>query len=366
MFVAVVPYRRVEDAPGLFVRAPDLPPGIAWGQASSRLSSSNRAVVWLDCDEATAAGIAARGRGFAVSGRQAPRAEAARLKSALRTERAPEPGRRWAVRDEFLAMYRPEAERIEAAEDRADAAKRLAKIVGMFGVVAVTSWLLRGWSPGWLTGGPLLGLTILHSDNFNRANSTLSGSTMSDGIGAWMDDGLSASIVSNEVSSSGLGACYDSVMSAVGVQRVSVKTRSNFAYPLSGGVIARCDPSANTGYIMLNGYYGNSRCYRADDYTTANFTQIISGSFNPSAGDTIAVDCDGSTIDFLHNGSSLFGPATDSTYATGVGGLAGYFAGYCDDWQVEVASAVGQPLIKRLGGIPYAAGLRQTLGVHRW
>lgn len=32
----------------------------------------------------------------------------------------------------------------------------------------------------------------------------------------------------------------------------------------------------------------------------------------------------------------------------------------------SAAAATGQPLIKRLGGIPYAAGLRQTLGVHRW
>lgn len=353
MFVAVVPYRRVEDAPGLFVRAPDLPPGIAWGQASSRLSASDRAIVWIDCDDATAARIASRGRGFDVRSRQAPGAEVSRLHRALRTEKAPRPGQRWAARDEFLAMYRPEAARIEAAADRADAARRLAKVVGMFGVVAVTSWLLRGWSPDWLTGGPLVGLTLLHADDFNRANSALNGSTMSDGIGAWTDDGLSGSVVSNEVSSSGTGACYDSVMSAVDVQRVSVKTRNNGGggYPLSGGVIGRCDPSANTGYVMLNGYYGASRCYRADDYTTANFTQIISGSFNPSNGDTIAVDCDGSTIDFLHNGSSLFGPATDSTYATGVGGLAGYFAGYCDDWQVEVAGAATSPRFLTLLGV---------------
>lgn len=183
-----------------------------------------------------------------------------------------------------------------------------------------------------------MALVTLHQDNFNRSDRALNGDTMSDGIGAWADDYGAWNIASNQAHApttalDGSAVVYDSVMSAVDIQRVSVVRTSSNAL----GVIGRYDPATNHGYMAYWSTIPNCILYR----TTAGsvYTSLGTGTAS-SAGDTIALDASGSSITFLVNGTAKVGPVTDANYATGVAAMYGTGTGrYVDTFLVQVDQA---------------------------
>jgi len=223
--------------------------------------------------------------------------------------------------------------RVEAEERRVRAVDAARDIAIRLGIVAAAAFIAKG------LGLPYgLALTLLHSDNFNRSNRSLSGDTMSDSTGAWATNHASyPSIASQVVSDDGAGggsgwrAAVDSVMSDVDVQRSTV----SWLNWLSGPTV-RSDSTNYNGYLS-DARPSSSTIYKWTSDVAANLGSDASGN---SAADTIAADADGSTIKFMRNGSTIITVTSETTYSTGKAGLRAYGAfssSLLDDWQVEVA-----------------------------
>lgn len=102
------------------------------------------------------------------------------------------------------------------------------------------------------------------------------------------------------------------------------------------------------GYMAMAHFILGRRIYRRDD---GSFTLLSDLGGTVNAGDTIKLDATGTTLDYIHNGSSA-GTTTDSTYS---GGSAGLYATdqhvlggthpEIDDWvgTGEVAGGSGSP-----------------------
>lgn len=84
------------------------------------------------------------------------------------------------------------------------------------------------------------------------------------------------------------------------------------------GLLARwASGSGGSGYrLYLPG--GEIRLYRQDSGTP---TLINTYSVATGAGDVIRLECDGSSLTVLKNGSIVGGPETDATYASGYGAM---------------------------------------------
>lgn len=247
------------------------------------------------------------------------------------------------VRSEFIGKYDEAAAPFVAArrtrDQQAQAIKIAKSIVAGVGFIAAAVFLSKA------LGLPYaLALTVLHSDSFNRSNRSLSGDTMSDSVGAWATQNASyPKIVSNQAAGDSAGGnwygAYDSVQTAVAEHRATATWLDWLSQ-----ICVRMDSSFN-GYAC-DARAGSTTIYKATPI--GSFSNLGSGS-GVSTNDTIAADADtGNNITFLVNGSAAVGPVSDSTYTTGVGGIAtnGAFisTGLLDAWQVEIAGgATGNP-----------------------
>lgn len=101
-----------------------------------------------------------------------------------------------------------------------------------------------------------------------------------------------------------------------------------------GGVVVRMSFTASpgdTGYMAVAGY-GAVRLYRIDGWNS--FTLLGTGSTTIATNDVISLYATGSTISVKLNGTEEIS-VTDSTYATGIGGVMQYGPSYCalDDFK---------------------------------
>lgn len=199
-----------------------------------------------------------------------------------------------------------------------------------------------------------MAFALLHQDDFNRSDRTLSGDTMSDGLGAWTERpaGSSWSIVSNQADCAAGGGVilYDSAMSAVDVQKAEATY-----YGSVGGPAVRC--SAGTG--------GHGNAYAAHCNPTIYVFRFTNGigtiigfstGAGTAAGEVVSISAEGSTIRSYDDGV-LVHDLTDSTHATGVCGLygSGGTTPTYDDFADYIEAAAGHPATRRLGLI---AGMR--------
>lgn len=162
-----------------------------------------------------------------------------------------------------------------------------------------------------------MSLTLLHQDIFNRADSDLSGSTMSDGLGAWTDHPVAAGkfqVTSNKATATAETVTVDSAMSAVDIQKAEVSL-----FDSDSGVIIRWAAGAGGMGNFYLAYDFNGNIY----YYDGSFHSIASpGSWSPSSGDVITLEGNGTSLDLHLNGISK-ATATDATYATGICGMYG-------------------------------------------
>lgn len=196
------------------------------------------------------------------------------------------------------------------------------------------------------------------SDNFNHPNGDPLGANWANGVGNfdiisnfarglngagfslayWVPDSFSADQYSQCVTWYGANACGPAVR---------VDANGN------GYVIIAGDATTNNAGIVL--ISGNG---------TANTT--IGSTFSVAAFDTLKLVVIGTTLYAYRNGV-LQDTVVDSTYATGQAGIFAYLGGAVDDFEADNmggGGGVGQPTVKRWGGIPHT-GSQKLRGGHR-
>lgn len=165
-----------------------------------------------------------------------------------------------------------------------------------------------------------LALTLLHSDNFNRSNTTdFGGQTMSDGLGTWEINNPAVGISSNQCYQS-IGSptedAHDSAMSSVDEQQSEVTIAT----------LDACGPMDRTpgsdrryywGYVYSN---GQGVLYHMNGASFDNLGQTSTGQFH--AGDVVAIYSTGNNHSVLQNGSTVIGPVSDSSFTSGRCGVA--------------------------------------------
>jgi hypothetical protein len=168
------------------------------------------------------------------------------------------------------------------------------------------------------------------SDDFNRANGTLNGSTPSDGGSTWTAS--NANIDTNQVwpvSASGTrDTAWVETSSAVGSVQMKITTNGN-----SSGVVMRLSNATNhiVAYVSGNSLANYKR-------VSGSYTQIGSTYSGTIAnGDVIRLDIDSSNaIRSYVNGTLRVGPNTDSTGSTntkaGFEWLSNLTTVRIDDW----------------------------------
>lgn len=206
-------------------------------------------------------------------------------------------------------------------------------------------------------------MSVYASDSFNRANAALGGSTLDNAFGgsetdAWVTlpggggEGTWA-ILSNQATSVDLGSVFGAgiliASSSKNDFQVSAKT-----YSLDCGVMARCsaDFALNAGPTGCYVFYRNFSSGKGQLFKWAggSFSQLGSDGPVIADGDVMMVQCNGTTIAGLINGSVAVS-VTDSTYSAGYGGLYGGGGGTStfDDVIYETVTAptgfIGTPVM---------------------
>lgn len=382
MYVLNVPYVPKTEAWGVS-RGPDIPDGVDFASASDALDGQGRALIYLP--HGTPAIVQAcidRGGLLVRDSNTADQAETEAMVTALRTAdprwltsvkplhdqranirrtagRTPRPltpGERDTIKslrqqiadlesvyidDRFRA---PKAALVARAHDPClpyeqarDAQRALAKakqiVVGV-GLIAAVAFLMHtfGMPAAWA-------LTVLHADTFNRSDSAIHGSTMSDTLGTWVSSSTSYPTVKSNQVASDTGDwryCYDSAASAVDVQRTSMSY-------VTALIQATVRTGASTGGYASDARNAASYLYEFDG--TGGFTNKGSDGTGNSVADIFACDADGTTVLYIRNGSTIITATGLSAYSTGVGGMNPYGAftvdPLADDWSYEVAGGGG-------------------------
>jgi hypothetical protein len=178
--------------------------------------------------------------------------------------------------------------------------------------------------------------SVTYTDNFNRSDGNLDGSTFSGGTATWSETGGTAyAITSNTATATNIPDNVEQVARASAevdsddmfAQFTGVTFTSNHSY-LNMAPIARMHASLRNGYMAL---VENS----TGTHTRILFTQggeaVLGSSAGNSSTSTVRVECDGSSISYLVGGSTIIGPVTDSSETSGVGyrkaGMSAYSAG---------------------------------------
>jgi hypothetical protein len=187
-------------------------------------------------------------------------------------------------------------------------------------------------------------LSTLCSDSFNRADNPLNGSTLDNALGGtesdtWTDVNSTWNVQTNQATNTQAGADRLTIVqstAAVDIQQVSFITNQ-----ADMGVIARWITGGAEGsfYLYYRSFSSVGQLYK---YTGSGFTQL--GSNGPTTianGNTMALSCNGTTIQAILNGSVEVS-ATDSQNATGKPGMYGGGSGLAiaDSFKFEIDVAV--------------------------
>ncbi len=199
---------------------------------------------------------------------------------------------------------------------------------------------------------------LLHQDSFDRSNGSLEGSTFSDTLGTWATvEGTWSVVTSNIAECTSYSDCgiFDSAMADATDQAVEVVVNG---VANGGGVIFRHNgattASAATYYVAFT-IGGQLRVSRYNG--GGSFTNIaLAGDIGSIAdGQTLRAVIVGSGIELFANGVSQ-GTCTDSTYSTGKAGLYGAPGFTFNNFAVYTDQVVGQPMRKRMAGVPHTRG----------
>ena len=197
---------------------------------------------------------------------------------------------------------------------------------------------MAGGSPGW----PI-------QDNFNRANQVGLGA-MSDGVHNWTDAQGQIDIVTNQAKTTGPDG---------GNVAVVTETHTETDYYVQAEVTSASssDPGVFGRYTDLNNYY----LLRIDNATLQLYKNVagsftLLGSYSTTAGThTIKLEMNGTTLKGYLDGVEQIPSVTDTAHASGKSGIRSYY-GTSPVWDNFIAdllaAAAGQPIRKRMGGIP--------------
>jgi hypothetical protein len=151
------------------------------------------------------------------------------------------------------------------------------------------------------------------SDNFNRADSTTTLGTPSDGGSAWSVLGGTFGILSNEAYKVSTAAAWDIAVLEASSANVEVQaTASQYGTTEPrAGVAFRVVDTNNWfaaifygSYVVLNKNVGGS------------ITEVTSAFASITATDTIKAVANGNSLSVYRNGALVLGPVTDSTHNT--------------------------------------------------
>lgn len=192
-------------------------------------------------------------------------------------------------------------------------------------------------------------MSILASDDFNRANGTL-------GANWTTRTGESAmAVVSNQAtptdSSNNCSAYYSGALIGGGAWPADQYAESTLGATLEtatdngGGATVRCATAANTAYFCQSNSV-ETRIYKA---VAGAYTQLGSDGAAGAVGSLIRLTASGTSITCAKNGSAVVGPVTDSSIASGNAGIRGSSAslnGPVNSWEggdLLTASALAGP-----------------------
>jgi len=324
MYLILVPQVTVSDPDLGDYLAPELW-GLAhrphlWGQASSMWDGKGLQALWFRGTPAELDFLVAKGAKYL--GLCSSPSNDDRMVEAMTT------GDLKSSRDEFVAAYRAPALTAEKSLVTAERGSALLHLVAVLGLVAAAA--LLGVSAA------ALSLVVLHQDNFNRVGA-LNGSTMSDGLGAWTV--LSGAPATDGAKCTGdataNAASKDSVMGSIADMRVSC---TRVATGDQVGPAARLADASNYYFTQARATNKNSMFKRV---AAVNTVLGVDGSTTAN-GDSLGLDCVGTTITGYLNGAVDVGPVTDAAFASGVAGFRSAGAKSLDDWKIEIPAGAGR------------------------
>lgn len=189
-------------------------------------------------------------------------------------------------------------------------------------------------------------MAVLTSDGFSGTDTNEINGRSGDAAGGgssstWQQAYGQLGILSNKCrGKADLGWYRDTAMAVTGDQRITTTHTQSGAITMT---MARCQAAAISSYAGDSGYSGGG--FRLWRWSGGGLTQIGGAWGSPANGDLVSVECIGSSIAVLKNGTSV-GSSTDTNFADGTGGICHYFAGYdTDDYLSEsiVAATGGTP-----------------------
>lgn len=183
-----------------------------------------------------------------------------------------------------------------------------------------------------LLGGRAYGVDA--TDNFNRANGTLNGSTASDGVSVWTNSGT-FNVASNQATGAGNSSrCWIDCGSADVEVQVTKSTTGATGANRCGLLVRYVDAS---NYLF---FHCNGTAFTANKVVAGTSTSLGTGG-SVVAGDVLKVVANGSSVALYVNGSLLLGPytVTDHQTATKHGLYSAFSADSMDDFSIVDLSA---------------------------
>jgi len=212
--------------------------------------------------------------------------------------------------EEFVHAYRQVAERQEMG--------RVHHLLLLAISLGLTAFAAAQWVAG-LVGCAVSALLpfaeVIASDDFNQANGTLDGSTMSDGEHTWVVPGAftSHSIVSNEISNTSNASRYNLCLDTGILDDVDV----SIVYR-AGRVGVRARSTETLDGYLWNSILGNVILQLSDG------TVLGARGSGANNGAVLLLRCEGTTITGLYSGGINAGPVTDTTHSEGYCGIVSY------------------------------------------
>lgn len=323
-----------------------LRPGRIRKQASDRLRGAGFVEVAFvgtdaECDE-----IERGGGSFIYRATESEVARAVEMDRALKAgdEKAPAPGQKFQLLDDFRATWKSVLAETEPQRDGAAEARDIAaKVVALMLLGAPVSALMHLFAgrPG------IFALTTLHADDPTgvASDSDIAGRTMTDTLGAWAAAGFAGSGIGIDgadhfIQPASINLYYDSVMSPTGVCRAGVVTTASGSNAIAGAVCIQA--SGGTDYnCYLNRIAGtDSMLYKYNGGYT-----LLDGPDTFTRTHVMEIDSDGAGGQSVLDNGSVLQTAGDGTWATGYAGL------YADDFSAANAKC-GAWTVKTAGAPP--------------
>jgi hypothetical protein len=180
------------------------------------------------------------------------------------------------------------------------------------------------------------------SDNFNRANGNIGGTTASDGVSVWTTHVGTCQISSNRLNGNGTSArCSVDVGASDGDCTLTIATAGGSGSNRHG-ILFRYVDASNYLYVR-----GNGTAYELNKVVAGTTTLVVGSLSTVAAGDIIRINLSGSTIKIYRTpsggGESLLTTqtVTDHQTATRFGYITAFSGDAVDDFSFVQASPGG-------------------------